>query len=343
MKHVNISAKNSLQRLASFIPLFVPFFMLQAQSTDVQEIQENEISYPIIKPAGFFQNHFTVDNIKNSPARFSIHRARLGVKGSFSKKIKYNFIIGAVEPPERTPALVNGFVDIEFHPSFNLRTGQFLVPFGIEGPEPIFLNPAIERAFPTRKLNSYRMFRDIGINVYGKYSIVDYSLSVLNGKGANIPENIDAKDILLRLNFNLTDNFMAGISGQIGKYETDSLDILPRQRLGTHFEYNDANGKNRFRGEFIYLDKQTENNANEISMGAYLLHGYKFSEKLENIARLEYYQPDNHDNTYYGLTLGGNYFLTGKTRLSLNCMGYTETGDFDNLQYIFNIQLQYVL
>ncbi len=343
MKHKNPTSKYSVRFLVLSLFIISTFITLSAQSADAQKLPETKISYPTIQPAGFFQQHFTVDNNKDNPANFSIHRARLGVKGAFSEKIKYNFIIGAVEPPNRTPALVNGFVDIEFHPSFNLRTGQFLVPFGLEGPEPIFLNPAIERAFPSRKMNTYRMFRDIGIKVFGRYALVDYSLSVLNGNGVNVTENIDAKDVVLRLNFNLSDHFLAGLSGQIGKYETDSFDIFSRQRFGAHFEYKDVNSKNRYRGEFIYLDKQTERNTNEILMGGYLLYGYQFSGKFESIGRLEYYQPNNHDNNYYGLTLGGNYFLTGKTRLSLNLIGYSETENFNDLQYVLNFQLQYIL
>ncbi len=343
MIDLNLSLKNGLRFFVLFISLIFFFYTLFSQSINTQNIEETKTSFPTVEPAGFLQQHFTVDNIKDSPAQFSIHRARLRVRGSFSEKIRYNFIIGAVEPPDRSPALVNGFVDIEFHPYFNLRTGQFLVPFGIEGPEPIFLNPAIERSFPSRRLNTYRMFSDVGINIYGRYSIINYSLSVLNGKGANIPESIDPKDVLLRLNFIFTENFMAGLSGQTGRYETGSLDIFSRQRFGTHFEFNDVNSKNRFRGEFIYMDRQVEADVNEISMGGYLLYGYKFSEKLESIYRLEYYRPDNHDNTYYGLTLGGNYLLAGKTRLALNCIGYTETGNFNSIQYLLNIQLQYVL
>jgi hypothetical protein len=343
MANLNSSLKNGLRFFALFISLIFFSNTLSSQSIDTTNVLENKKSFPTLEPAGFIQQHFTVDNIKDSPAQFSIHRARLGARGSLSEKIKYNFIIGAVEPPDRSPALVNGFIDFQFHPFFNLRTGQFLVPFGLEGPEPIFLNPAIERSFPTRRLNPYRMFRDVGINIYGRYSIVNYSLSILNGKGANIPESIEPKDFLLRLNFLLTPNFMAGISGQTGRYETGSLDIFSRQRAGAHFEFNDAKSKNMFRGEFIFLDRQVDTDLNEISMGGYLLYGYKFSEKLESIYRLEYYRPNNHDNTYYGLTLGGNYFITDKTRLSLNGVGYTETGNFNSIQFLLNIQLQYVL
>jgi hypothetical protein len=343
MTDMNLSLKSGLRFSVLYISLIFFSNTLSSQSIDTTNVEENKKSFPTVEAAGFIQQHFTVDNITGSPAQFSIHRARLGVRGSISEKIKYNFIIGAVEPPDRSPALVNGFIDIEFHPLFNLRTGQFLVPFGLEGPEPIFLNPAIERSFPTRRLNPYRMFRDVGINIFGRYSIVNYSLSIVNGKGANIQESIEPKDFLLRLNFLLTPNFMAGISGQTGRYETGSLDIFSRQRAGAHFEFNDAKSKNRFRGEFIYLDRQVETDVNEISMGGYLLYGYKFSENLESIYRLEYYRPDNHDNTYYGLTLGGNYLLADKTRVSLNCTGYTETGNLNNIQFLSNIQLQYVL
>lgn len=343
MLHLNLSLRIGSSISVLLISLIFFFYTLSCQSISAQNTEENKRSFPSVEPVGFVQQHFSLDNIKDNPVQFSIHRARLGVRGSFSEKIKYNFVIGAVEPPNRSPALVNGFFDISIHPFFNIRTGQFLVPFGLEGSEPVFLNPAIERSLPARSLNTYRMFRDVGVNIYGRYSIVNYSLSVINGKGANITESIDSKDVLLRLNFNLTENFIAGLSGQTGKYETDSFDIFSRKRFGTHFEYIDINSKNRFRGEFIYLDKQTKTNMNEISMGGYLLYGYKISGKLESIHRLEYYQPNNQDYTYYGLTLGGNYLLTDKARLSLNCIGYTETGSFKNIQYHLNVQLQYVL
>lgn len=343
MKHKKMYLNNGLRSIILSISFMFAFYTLSAQGTDEQEIKEKKISYPTAKPAGFFQQQFTVDNIEDSPARFIIYRARLGFKGFLSEKIKYNFIIGAVEPPDRTPALVNGFIDFTIHPLFNIRTGQFLVPFGLEGPEPIFLNPAIERAVPTRKLNTYSMFRDIGINMYGSYSFVSYSLSVLNGKGANATESINPKDVALRVNLKLAEHFIAGLSGQVGTYETDSLDQFSRQRWGVHTEYYDEDRDFHFRGEFILLDKQIDTDAEEISMGGYLLFGYKFSKKLESILRLEYYQPDNENETYSGLTLGANYLFSKRTRLSLNGTTFSNSDNYNDFEYMLNIQLQFVL
>ncbi len=112
------------------------------------------------------------------------------MKGTITDRITVNLIGGYVEPPNNTPRLVNAFIDFDIHPLLQLRTGQFLLPFGIEGPQPIFLNPSIERSNAIRRLNTFSMFRDVGIQISGHYSIFDYAVALVNGKGANQPEQI---------------------------------------------------------------------------------------------------------------------------------------------------------
>ncbi|MGM0532425.1 MAG: hypothetical protein ACQER7_13855 [Bacteroidota bacterium] len=52
--------------------------------------------------------------MKDTP-NFSIHRSRLGFTGNISKNIRLNFIVGATEPPDNSPALVNVFTDFTSH------------------------------------------------------------------------------------------------------------------------------------------------------------------------------------------------------------------------------------
>lgn len=295
------------------------------------------------QPVGFVQQHFFIDNIEDNPSYFSIHRARIGISGNLNKKINLNFVIGALEPPDRKPAMVNAFADFSIHPLFNLRTGQFLVPFGLEGPEVITLNPAIERAYPTRQINNYRMFRDIGLMLQGTYLFINYSFAALNGTGANVPENIDPKDFVFRTIFTLSPDIKAGFSAQTGKFENTEGVIRNRQKWAVHSEYDFDSGF--LRGEFIkqYTDRDPEPEKT-VSLGGYLLAGYRVSDEINFISRYEYYSPGN-DATYkyHGVMLGVNYFFNSRTRFSVNGTGSTFTRIGNNMQYVMNMQLQFVL
>lgn len=90
----------------------------------------------------------------------------------------------------------HAFVDLDIDPLLNIRTGQFLAPFGLEGQEVIAFNPAIERSIATRRLNTVNMFRDIGIQANGSRGLFNYSFALVNGTGANTTAKINPKDLL---------------------------------------------------------------------------------------------------------------------------------------------------
>ena len=136
---------------------------------------------------------------------------------------------------------------------------------------------------------------------------------------------------MFRINFGLSQELKIGFSGQIGSYESDSLQNLSRQRFGAHIEYYGEDRKFRFRGELMTLDNQVAATVKNISVGGYILGGYKIAEKPEGIGRIAYYQPDNKNDTYYGLTIGGNYNIANRTRLSLNGMASTDANDFNKI------------
>ena len=333
----------SLMGKASFALFIAILISLSLQAQENQEPQEKDKNYPALNPTGFLQTHFNADDMSGNPASFSIHRARFGFKGHLSKNIQLNLVVGAAEPPNNTPALVNAFTDFTLDPGFNLRAGQFFAPFGLEGPEPITQNPAIERAFSTRSMNPFRMFRDIGVMAYGTLGSFQYSVAIMNGSGANITENLNPKDFLARIQYNPIENLKTGISAHLGSYEATSINMLSsfsRQRWGLHVVYDPS--PLLLRGEFFLRNRETVTDDKEQSTGGYLLGKYTITEKWSAIARYDYYSPEGSNDPYQGLTLGPNYQVGQNTQLSLNGIFYSPVNG-NNMLASLSIQLQMVL
>lgn len=298
-------------------------------------------SYPNYRVAGFVQQHFTLDETDGRPANFSIYRARIGVSGQIHDRIRVNLVGGYVEPPNRTPRLVNAFVDFDVHPLLQIRTGQFLVPFGLEGPEVITFNPAIERSTAIRRLNTFNMFRDIGIQFSGRHEAFTYAIAVVNGTGANNPEQVDPKDILMRVGYDILPDLNVGFSGHYGRYQPDatSSNTEARYRIAADFFYR---GTPFFtRGEFIYSIDELPGGGDITRFGTYLLAGYKITEQLEAILRGEYFEPntDIDDAVLTIFTIGANYRFVGNTRVSAN---YEIRDDKLNpdIKNLFTVQMQ---
>ncbi|MFO8053990.1 MAG: porin [Bacteroidales bacterium] len=333
------TGRKRLTNIFMFVLLVLIIQPSWAQNDVEPSDSSDQSSYPDFQPAGFLQTHFSADDKADNPSGFSIHRARFGFTGNISKNIRLSLIAGAVEPPENTPALVNAFAGFTIHPLFNLRIGQFLVPFGLEGPEAIIKNPAIERAFSTRRMNRFRMFRDIGMMAYGKHSFVNYSVAVVNGNGANVTEKLDQKDVLGRLDFTLTEGLISGFSGHLGTLK-DTTGRLSQQRWAAHVEYK--NNPLHLRGEIILHDQEIVPESWKHSAGGYLLSNYKIADKWEAIGRYDYLKPHARENIYQGVTLGTNYLLSGLSRLSVNGTAYTKD-DGNTIHYMLNVQMQLVL
>lgn len=312
-------------------------------TVNAQTSTESETEYPSLSAGGFLQQQFIADETPDSPARFSTHRARLGVTGRINDNISLNLIGGFTEPPNNTPRLVNAFVDFDLHPLLQIRTGQFLLPFGLEGPQPIPLNPAVERATATRRLNTFTMFRDVGVQLSGSQSIVNYAVAVVNGAGANQTEGIEPKDIMGRIGVAVMENMEIGFSGHIGEYQpVNSGENESRLRAGMDVSYEED--PVFLRGEYIVRkDDQTVGDSQNMN-GGYLLGGYEFADDVEAIARYEYFTPntDIDDNHFTAFTIGANYYFIGNTRLSAN---YEFRNDQlnEDLGNLFTVQMQVTL
>lgn len=315
-----------------------------ATSAIAQSATESSPTYPSYDVRGFVQQQFFYDESPGVPAQFTLYRTRIGLEGALSDRIRVNVIGGFVEPPQNTPRLVQAFMDYRVNENLSIRAGQFLMPFGLEGPEVITLNPAIERTLAVRRLNTFSMFRDVGIQASGNISRLNYAIALVNGAGANQREQINPKDIVGRVGFQLFENVEAGISGHLGNYRPDPADENYESRYRLGVDLNFAGDPVFLRGEYILRTENLPNGGDITMNGGYVLTGYKFSRQFEGIARYEFYTPntDVDDNLLQAYTIGANYYFVRRTRLSVNYEFRDNelNPDFGNL---FTIQLQVVL
>ncbi|MEX0685476.1 MAG: porin [Balneolales bacterium] len=327
--------------ILSIISISSPLLGEDMDLTMAQDTVTTESVGSLFQPAGFLQQHFSHNTNSDHPAAFSIYRARVGIAGKVTDRLSINIIAGAVEPPNRTPRLVNAFVDYKIDPRINIRTGQFLVPFGLEGPEVIIFNPLIERSLAVRRLNTFNMFRDVGIQAFGTTGLFQYAVALVNGSGANVAEQIDPKDIMGRIGITPMDHFVLGLSGHLGTYQPagNSESEQKRFRAGTDFSFQYEHLL--VRGEFILREDDLPDNNSLSQQGGYLLGAYHLTNNWQALLRFEFHDPNTSvdENELTSWTTGINYYIDGPTRVSAN---YEIRNDQMNpdLGDLFTVQFQ---
>ena len=193
-----------------------------------------------------------------------MRRVRMSIDGTLVKGLTYK-IQGDFT---RSPMLVDAYLKYKPCNEFAIQVGQFKIPFSIESP----INPLNLEIFDygesVKGLTGYSdvcgvgsLGRDLGIMATGslfpietqngeKFGIVDYSLGVFNGNGANQLDNNNRKDIVGRLDIHpgLKSLTLSG-SYYYGKYTKDDNVNCTRDRWAAGVQYND--GKIVLRGEYI--------------------------------------------------------------------------------------------
>ena len=334
---------------------------LEKEKLEKQERREKQkggLEMPRI--SGFVQGMYQANlsdegELKDNTLR--MRRVRLSVDGNLSKTVSYK-IQGDFT---RSPMLVDAFIKYKPCREFAIQLGQFKTPFTIESP----INPVNLEIFDygesVKGLTGYSdvcgvgsLGRDLGIMATGslfpvegeegyKYSIVDYSLGVFNGNGANQLDNNNRKDLVGRLEVHpgLKALTLSG-SYYYGMYRNTTVEdeiaangvargktVFPngvRNRWAAGIQYNDD--KLVLRGEYISgqtdckiggLDEQGDALIlDQIlnSKGYYAVAGYNFaigkdkSQRLMPVLRYEHFDQVNSallENTNW-YTVGINYW-----------------------------------
>lgn len=334
---------------------------LEKEKLEKQERREKQkggLEMPRI--SGFVQGMYQANlsdegELKDNTLR--MRRVRLSVDGNLSKTVSYK-IQGDFT---RSPMLVDAFIKYKPCREFAIQVGQFKTPFTIESP----INPVNLEIFDygeaVQQLGGYKdvcgvgaLGRDLGVMATGslfpvegeegyKYSIVDYSIGVFNGNGANQLDNNNRKDLVGRLEVHpgLKALTLSG-SYYYGMYRNTTVEdeiaangvargktVFPngvRNRWAAGIQYNDD--KLVLRGEYISgqtdckiggLDEQGDALIlDQIlnSKGYYAVAGYNFaigkdkSQRLMPVLRYEHFDQVNSallENTNW-YTVGINYW-----------------------------------
>ncbi|MBR3730237.1 MAG: hypothetical protein IKN08_04925 [Bacteroidales bacterium] len=300
---------------------------LEKEKLEKQERREKQkggLEMPRI--SGFVQGMYQANlsdegELKDNTLR--MRRVRLSVDGNLSKTVSYK-IQGDFT---RSPMLVDAFIKYKPCREFAIQVGQFKTPFTIESP----INPVNLEIFDygeaVQQLGGYKdvcgvgaLGRDLGVMATGslfpvegedgyKYSIVDYSIGVFNGNGANNLDNNNSKDLVGRLDVHpgLKEITLSG-SYYYGKYTKDENIDCTRNRWAAGAQYND--GKFLLRGEYIGGKTGIWDVANPYnSNGYYGVVGYNFQageQKIMPVLRYEHFTKDT------GIVNGGtNWYTAG--------------------------------
>ncbi len=271
------------------------------------------------KISGFVQGLYQANLTEEGELKdntFRMRRVRMSVEGNLAKGLTYK-IQGDFS---RSPMLVDAFVKYKVCNEFAIQVGQFKTPFSIESP----INPVNLEIFDygesVQKLVGYSdvcgvgsIGRDLGIMATGslfpaetqngdKFGIVDYSIGVFNGNGANQLDNNNRKDIVGRLDFHPWVKALT-LSGSYyhGNYYKDEDFNGVRNRWAAGLQYND--GKFLVRAEYLegttgYYGFEGEDAPNQFnSAGYYAVAGYNFQfgkegkeQKLMPVLRYEHFE-----------------------------------------------------
>jgi len=246
---------------------------------------------------------------------FRIRRARFGFKGELLKNFNFKLQMDGT----RSPVLLDAAVEISSIPYATLSFGQFKVPFSLDNLtsssalDLVNRSQTVEELCPAQDIGSTG--RDIGVTASGKFSILEYTLGVFNGSGINRVDTNDQKDIAGRLILRPFNSLAVGFSHYMGD-QRPSAGVVHVNRDRTGVDVFFSKGPAFIKGEYIFArDDQAE------SAGWYVRGGYSFvKEKLQALINYDSYDRDLDlaGNRIDVLTLGLNWFFSGKTKLQIN-------------------------
>ena len=336
--------------------LFVLVFIFQvnntfAQGCDAGEPENDSIGTPKIKIFGFIQPEYNYTLSDPSESTFTFRRARIGVRGKVFEDFSYYLMletspfIGGVG----SAYLMDAFVTWDKFNWAKISVGSFKQPFGLEVTTACNSLVTIDRAIVSDQLVSPQ--RDYGLMVLGgnKFNRLGYRVALMNGRGLNVKDNNNKKDIIGRVTYKVFDFMSIGGSFRYGfpNNETDTRTTFGGEML---LKFNNLH----IQGEYIQ-DKGDYNRAagggcgseplelGEERSGAYGMVWYDTKWNIQPVFKYEYFDQD-HDIKDIGyserMTLGINYFFNDKIRLQVNYQANIETYiNIDNDKFLAQIQV----
>lgn len=304
---------------------------MKAQNKIVENIEKVA---PIItqvtnRISGIVNMRYQYSDAGEGSNSFDIRRVRLDFRGEIIPLINYRIHIEFMGNPKVLDAFVNWHkTDV-----FNIKAGEFKIPFSLENPYSPQNLETIDNSMVITGLCGYNDVsgissngRDIGINVYGKflpvkdYSLFEYSIGLFNGNGINVSDNNKSKDfagtfMIHPLKYiTLSASHYNGSTGQQGENI---------QRVYTGGGARFKSNKLLVRGEYIY-----GKNGDLNSDGYYVVAGYFIHPKVQTLLKYDRFHRDISVKTTRQINYiaGINYFPVKNFRLMLNYSYRTTVG-----------------
>jgi len=301
---------------------------------------------------GYIQPQYTSHFTDPGESTFDFKRARFGVRGRVNRSFSYYVVL-------ETSAFVGGgdaylldaFVTYDKHEWAKVSLGSFKQPFGREVTTACHSLTTIDRAIVSDQLVAPQ--RDMGLMLLGGSSKTKfrYSLALMNGRGLQVKDNNEKKDVIGRASYQVLDFLNVGASFRYGypNNEDDDRTTYGFDALATYKGFN-------LQGEYIY-DEGDFNRAagggcgseplelGEVRHGGYVMASYDINEKIQPVFKYEYFDQDDNQkvNGYQEqMTLGLNYFFNKSTRFQINYQAKEINGiTKDNDALLMQVQVRF--
>jgi phosphate-selective porin OprO and OprP len=270
---------------------------------------------------------------------FSVRRSRLTLTGDIIKNMHYKLQMEVA----KSFALLDASIDYEFSKAVQLRVGQFMVPFSLENLTGTSDVDMVNRSQPEEKLAPGRdnsaQGRDIGVSAFGTYSIIDYTVAVLNGAGINKADTNDHKDVAGRVVVHPFKELSVGGSFYKGKQSATSTDpLVTRDKAGLEIAL--VYPRMSLKAEYFYAKDDVITRNGWYVQGGYFIMPKKLQFLLKaDAVDMNRDLVDDRINRY---TAGVNWFLSGRTKLQVNYEQYKgEIAKNDNHAFLAQLQVAF--
>lgn len=287
-----------------------------------------------LKVSGFAQLLFTGQN--EATDTFSVRRARLSLDGRILKKLSFKVQADLT----RSPVLLDALAEVLLDEKFSLRAGQFLVPFSLESTTSagrlltVNRSRVVDLLAPGRDNNSAG--RDVGLVVFGRFSIFQYNLGLVNGAGINKKDDNDRKDFAGRLLASPVGGLRLGLSVYNGRrFDSTASANLVRNRLGLEASLD---------LRFLHLVAEYIEGRDDLTKkyGWYVQAAFDLKpESYQLVLKLDSFCPDRslpgQKTTVY--TAGTNWFLSAASKLQANFEYHRQEAGPDRSVMLLHLQV----
>ena len=301
---------------------------------------------------GYIQPQYNTYFTDKGENTFNFKRARLGVYGRANRSFSYYVVLEASAFIGGGDAyLLDAFVTYDKHEWAKVSLGSFKQPFSREVSTACHSLTTIDRSIVADQLVAPQ--RDMGLMFLGGSSKTkfQYALAVMNGRGLEVNDNNEKKDIIGHASYQILDFMNVGASYRYG-YPNNEDDTRTTYGIDALIKYKDLT----VQGEYIY-DEGDYNRAagggcgaeplelGKKRDGAYIMASYDINEKLQPVFKYEYFDQDT-DLKKIGyqerMTVGVNYFFSPKVRLQINYQANIETYiNTDNDALLMQMQVRF--